>query len=107
MAALTTANEGSLLRTDKMINTKREQIEQLADELSIENQYLLIQRLTHLLIKTPENGASDSQSQDDEIQKILDAAWGALGSGKTPDELDRELNKIREWDWSRDWNREP
>ena len=107
MAALTTANEGSLLRTDKMINTKREQIEQLADELSIENQYLLIQRLTQLLIKTPENGASDSQSQDDEIQKILDAAWGALGSGKTPDELDRELNKIREWDWSRDWNREP
>ena len=89
-----------------MPETKLEQVEQLASELSREDQYLLIQRLTRRLTNTPGNGAPDSKSQDEELDEILNAAWGALGTGKTPDELDRELNQMREWDWSRDWNQE-
>ena len=85
-----------------MANTKLEQVEELVKELSPEDQNLLIKHLTQRRRNIPENG--ESQSRDDEIEKILNAAWGILGTGKTPDELDRELNEMRDWDWSRNWH---
>ena len=87
-----------------MANTKLEQVEELINELSPEDQNLLIKHLTQQLKNIPENGESESQSRDGEIEKILNAAWGILGTGKTPDELDRELNEMRDWDWSRNWH---
>lgn len=38
-----------------------------------------------------------------EIRQIFDEAWGAWGTGKTPDEIDREIEAMRA-DWERDWD---
>ena len=38
-----------------------------------------------------------------EIHQIFDEAWGAWGTGKTPDEIDREI-EARRADWERAWD---
>ena len=39
----------------------------------------------------------------EEIQKALDESLGAWGTGKTLDEIDREINAMRAADWDRNW----
>lgn len=46
-----------------------------------------------------------SQSRREEIRRILDETRGAWGTGKTLDEIDREIKEMRERDWSRDWDK--
>lgn len=41
----------------------------------------------------------------EEIRNILDEAWGAWGTGKSLEEIDREIETMREAAWSRDWER--
>lgn len=46
-----------------------------------------------------------TKKREEEIQKILDAARGAWGKGKSLDEIDREISAMREWNWSREWDK--
>lgn len=83
-----------------MADTTLEQVEELAMQLAPEDQRLLIANLVQRLIKHP---VSDSNLRDAEIRKVLDETRGAWGTGKTLDEIDQEINAMRERDWSRDW----
>lgn len=39
----------------------------------------------------------------DNLHEVLQRAWGGLGSGKTLDDIDRELQVMRH-EWEREWN---
>jgi uncharacterized protein with von Willebrand factor type A (vWA) domain len=42
--------------------------------------------------------------QDDKnLQDVLQRAWGCLGSSKSLDEIDAEMNAMRQ-DWDRGWD---
>ena len=45
----------------------------------------------------------DVQRREEEIRKVLDEACGAWGTGKTLEEIDREIETVRKADWSRGW----
>ncbi len=38
----------------------------------------------------------------EEVRRVLDETRGAWGS-KSADEIDREIEAMRRWDWSRPW----
>jgi hypothetical protein len=38
---------------------------------------------------------------DEEIDEILDRAWGCLGTAKSLDEIDQEINEMRQ-EWERE-----
>lgn len=40
---------------------------------------------------------------DNKIDEILDRAWGCLGTGKSLDEIDIEINEMRK-EWDREWD---
>lgn len=83
-----------------MADTTLGQVEELVDQLSREDQRLLMENLAQRLVK---HSASHLGEQEAEICKILDETRGAWGTGKTPDEIDQEINTRREKDWSHDW----
>ena len=37
------------------------------------------------------------------IHEVLQKAWGCLGTGKNLDEIDQEINEMRQ-EWEREWN---
>jgi hypothetical protein len=88
-----------------MADTTLAQVEELAQSLPPEEQRLLAQSLLQNL------GANDTANQAtnprdiDEIERVVEAARGAWGKGKTLDEIDEEIRKMREWDWSREWDK--
>jgi predicted DNA-binding antitoxin AbrB/MazE fold protein len=46
-----------------------------------------------------------AEKREEEIQKILNAARGAWGKGKSLKEIDHEIKAVREWNWSREWDK--
>ncbi len=54
-----------------------------------------------VMIDTP---SSHNPAAPDIIQKRLNEAKGAWGSGQSLDEIDLELNQSREIEWQRSWD---
>ena len=84
-----------------MADTTLQDVEHLAALLSPGDQKKLIDHLTDHLVKTSAK-RQKSKPELKQIQRDLDKAWGAWGN-KTADEIDREINEMRQKDWSRDW----
>jgi hypothetical protein len=51
---------------------------------------------THVIVIV---GARQEPKLDD-LQDVLDKAWGSLGSGQTLDEVEEEIRQRRKADWS-------
>ena len=45
-----------------------------------------------------------ARHRPEEIRKALDESRGAWGRGKTPDEIDSDIEDMRRADWHRTWN---
>lgn len=87
-----------------MSNTTLEQVERLASQLSPADLHLLIH---NLLQRTDQNALGYRprvNRSKEEVRLCLAQAWGAWGSGKTADEIDREVKAMRARDWDRDWH---
>ncbi len=53
-----------------------------------------------LLIMDVEKTVTKSKKN---IYEVLQHSWGCLGTGKSLDEIDQEINELRK-EWDREWN---
>ena len=48
---------------------------------------------------------TEPEKDIEEIRRVVEAARGAWGTGKTLDQIDREIREMREREWTREWDK--